>query len=422
MKAKEDGTTAMKNRDFPAAKEKFELALSNCKNDPESLIYLNNAKVSANTSNLVAIAVSVPISSNPNVAQEMLRGVAQAQKELLDEGTGIAGRFLKVMIADDHNLPEFTEPVAKALVKSDVLAVVGSNASRASLSAAPIYEKAGLVMISPTSVNDNLTATKNAIFRTIPSTYVMTEALAKHIVSIRQGKSKIAICYDHTPDGDSSSFANAFTANLGVLKAEVANIDCNLHKDSNLKAEDFVKDAANNGVNGILIVPDIDYFKNALAIAHVAKNLSSPIPLYSTATMFTWKTLEEGKEAVLGMSLAVVWDRDQKEADRFVEGAGKLWGKDAPVNWRTAMSYDATKAIITGLINANDSINRNSLLLALHNKKFSAAGASGEIKFLSTGDRQLDPILVKVKKREEPDTGYGFVKIVPQTAGVTSNP
>ncbi|HBY75884.1 MAG TPA: ABC transporter substrate-binding protein, partial [Cyanobacteria bacterium UBA11148] len=50
------------------------------------------------------IAVSVPMESNLNKAQEILRGVAQAQNEVNRNG-GINGMLLKVAIANDENDP-----------------------------------------------------------------------------------------------------------------------------------------------------------------------------------------------------------------------------------------------------------------------------------------------------------------------------
>ncbi len=62
----------------------------------------------------------------------------------------IAGRKLMVIVVNDDNQPQISKEVASKLVKNpDIIAVVGHNASDASLAAAPIYEKGGLVMISP---------------------------------------------------------------------------------------------------------------------------------------------------------------------------------------------------------------------------------------------------------------------------------
>ena len=69
----------------------------------------------------------------------------------------------------------------------------------------------------------------------------------------------------------------------------------------------------------------------------------------------------------------------------FVNNATKIWG--GPVNWRTAMAYDATQAIATGLKQSNT---RDGLLHVLHSPSFSAFGATGTIQFLPSGDGFAD--------------------------------
>jgi branched-chain amino acid transport system substrate-binding protein len=82
---KKQGIESFKQGDYDGAIKHFKASLSQEKNDPETLIYLNNAKISQD---FFKIAVVVPISSNANIAQEILRGVAQAQDEINQQGAG----------------------------------------------------------------------------------------------------------------------------------------------------------------------------------------------------------------------------------------------------------------------------------------------------------------------------------------------
>src|SRR4028119_217734 len=75
--SKQAGVTAFAKKDFQTAKTQFQASLQQNRNDPETLIYSNNASVA--NSNPAKIAVSVPIGSNLGIAKEILRGVAQAQ-------------------------------------------------------------------------------------------------------------------------------------------------------------------------------------------------------------------------------------------------------------------------------------------------------------------------------------------------------
>src|SRR4028119_752851 len=65
--AKQAGVQAFAKGDYQAAVQNFQDSLQQNRNDPETIIYLNNARASNGSS--LKIAVSVPIGSNPNVAQ-----------------------------------------------------------------------------------------------------------------------------------------------------------------------------------------------------------------------------------------------------------------------------------------------------------------------------------------------------------------
>ena len=69
--AKEAGVKAFRPQQFGWAAKQFQASLEQQHNDPETLIYLNNASIANQVA--VRIVVSVPICSNLNVAQEILR-------------------------------------------------------------------------------------------------------------------------------------------------------------------------------------------------------------------------------------------------------------------------------------------------------------------------------------------------------------
>src|SRR4028118_2288547 len=161
--AKEAGVQAFVEENYQAAAQNFQASLQQNRNDPETIIYLNNARASNGSS--LKIAVSVPIGSNPNVAQEILRGVAQAQDEINNSG-GINRAKLQVEIVNDENSPEVVREVAKTLTKDqNILAVIGHNASNASLEGSPIYQREKLVMVTPTSFANNLSGFGSYIFQ-----------------------------------------------------------------------------------------------------------------------------------------------------------------------------------------------------------------------------------------------------------------
>ncbi len=397
---KKAGISAFANKEYRTAIAKFQAALIQQQNDPETLIYLNNAIVRSTSDNTPRIAVSVPIGSNLNVARELLRGVAQAQHEINRSG-GINGKGLQVEIINDENNPDIAEQVAKALIADpQVLAVVGHNASEASLAAAAIYQSGQLVMITPTSSTKELVGFGSYIFRALPSSRFLAEPLVKYVLKVAR-KSRVATCYNSQAP-DNITFRDEFTASLIADGGQLINIDCDMASAS-FNPSTSISQAISSGADAILLTPRIDQLEKSIDIARSNK---SRLALFSSPSMYTMQTLQSGGSDVNGLTMPVVWHPQMEKASVFTKQATKLWG--GQVNWRTATAYDATQAIIEGLKKART---RSELQATLRNPDFSTMGAGEVVKFLPTGDRSSHPILVQVRSTK---AKYDFVPINPQ--------
>ncbi|MEG5031792.1 ABC transporter substrate-binding protein [Microcoleus sp. AT3-D2] len=393
---KQAGVTAFAKGDYKEAVQKFQASLQQNRNDPETVIYLNNARVSDRTS--LKIAVSVPSGSNPNIAQEILRGVAQAQDEINARG-GINGAGLQVEIVNDNNRPEVAKEVAAALANDPkILAVIGHNDSTASLAAAPIYQEKKLVMVTPTSSTNNLSGFGSYIFRTVLNSGSTTAPLAEYIVK-QAGKANIAFCYDSQAAG-SASFKDEFIASLSASAGRLVPIVCDLSAPT-FNPNNAIADAVSKGAEVLMLAPYIERLDRAIDLARANQG---KLPLYGSSTLYTFQTLKDGQKDIDGLVLPVSWHPETNPGSTFPKNANQRWG--GVVNWRTAMSFDATQAVIAGLKQSNT---REGLQQALKSPSFSAPGASEEVRFLPTGDRAGKPILVQVKQGGS--TGYNFVPL-----------
>ncbi len=402
------GIAAMGQKQFAEAEKAFAATLAIEKNDPEILIYQNNARalVSAdgNANNLITLAVSVPISSNLNVAQELLRGVAQAQDQKNNKG-GIGGKLLQIVIADDSNDANLAARIANAFVEDiHILGVIGHNASDASLSAAPIYEDKKLVMISPTSSANRLTNFGAYIFRTVPGTRFMSDPLAEYAVKVLKSK-RVGVCFDAKAI-DNVSFKDDFVASVVGQGGTIVDQDCDIAAPGFDPAQAIAR-LTEQDVDSLLIVPHIDRLDLALKLAEAnTKNL----PLLSSSTMYTGKVFQ-GKKAIENLVLPVLWHPSMNP--KFANEATAYW--NGIVNWRTATAYDATQALVTS-IGMSNLATRSSIQSTLRSGSFATSGSGAEIRFLSTGDRAGKPILVQIKPK---GSTYAFV---PMTTRSTLNP
>ncbi|QLE43716.1 ABC transporter substrate-binding protein [Nostoc sp. C052] len=400
---KKAGTQAFASGNYNDALNNFNLSLQKNPNDPETLIYRNNAKARQKGERL-KIAVSVPMGANPNVAGEMLRGVAQAQDEVNNSSSGINGKFLEVAIANDDNEPNQASNIATQFVKdTSIRSVVGHNASHAAVSAAHVYQQEHLVMLSPTSFDDSLSKIGNYIFR-IFTINDLAKRLSNYI-SNTAAKTNIVICFD-AESPDNNSFQKEFTKAIDQTKTTINPTSCNL-SDSNFDPNKMISQARSSGADSLFLAPDVQRIDKALK---VVKANQGQFSLFSSPTMYTQQTLADKEADVNGMVLAVPWHPQAIPGNPFPQDAQKLWG--GPVNWRTATSYDATKAIIAGLQKSNSNT-REELQNTLHSPNFSVDGTTGKIQFSESGDRKNNPsFLVKVQQKAGTEQ-YEFVPIEP---------
>lgn len=396
---KQAGIQAFAAGDFSTAVTRFNAALQVKRNDPETWIYLNNASAAA-ISNTVKVGVSVPVGGNLNVAREMLRGVAQAQYEINQSG-GIGGKLVQIQITNDDNNPIIARQIAAEFVKEpDILAVVGHNSSDASLAAAPIYQKNGLVMISPTSVARNLGGSGRFIFRTTPNTRAIADALASYIVKTAR-KTRIAICADSQAEA-SRSFQEEFTSSVFENGGHVTSTPCDFAA-ANFNPSEIPSQAVSDGAEALLLAPAVNRIGQAVEVAQANRGR---LALFGSHTMYTYDTLQQGQADVNTMVMSVPWHPSAFPNSPFVANAKRFWGGAG--NWRTALSYDAAMAIFTGL---KSGANREQLQKALSNPGFMFKGATGIVRFLPSGDRQEAGTLVRVQPGRYSGTGYDFAPL-----------
>jgi branched-chain amino acid transport system substrate-binding protein len=399
---KQAGMAAFAKGDFATAVNQLQLYIKANRNDPEALIYLNNARIGNSKSHTIAVAAPIGQGGQSiDTANEIMRGVAQVQDEVNQAGD-IKNIPLKVMIANEGNDSKVAAEVAGALAKnSSVLGVVGHFNSDSTIAAGKVYQKNQLLAISPTSTSVKISELGNYIFRTVPSDKLAGQALANYTTN-QLRLQRVAVFFN-SASNYSTSLTNELTAALNQNGGKVtAQFD---FASANFKPNDSVKQAISQGTEVIVLLPDAASLDRALQVARVNQN---QLPLLGGDSPYQIKTLEIGKQDVEGMVLAVPWHREANPQAEFTQNADRLWGAD--VNWRTAMAYDATKALIAAL---QQDPTRSGVQKAISSPNFSAKGASGLVTFLPTGDRNAPIQLVKIIRDENSrsGTGYDFVPV-----------
>ncbi|MBH8565065.1 AAA-like domain-containing protein [Nostoc sp. CENA67] len=398
-----NGVEAFNKGEYSQAIKLFEKAVKSAPNDPEPLIYLNNAK--ARQRKHFTLAVVAPVDNSPNDAKEVLRGVADAQTQFNNQGD-LNNQLLEIVIANDGNDRKVAREKAARLVADNqaILGVIGHNSSEASSDVLPIYEKAGLAMISPTSTSTELKSP--VFFRTVPSTKLVAKKLAEYTKNTL-GLDKVVVLFEDSEKSVYSriakkQFQEEFNKRGGNIVRTV-NI-----KDPNLNAEAEIKRIVNQDkVRAVILLPGVPTNSVAISIARANAELPKEqrLQLLGGGALYSVNTLIQGGSDIEGLILAIPWFDDGTSL--YAKEAAQRWkGK---INWRTANAYDAAQALIKVL---SKNATRETVLRNLKQVNLAPNETSGGgLHFSTTGEpvnREYRLVRVGRNRPYPPGSEYGF--------------
>lgn len=380
--------------------------------DPETFIYLNNARIASQKASTYTIAVVAPISKSPDTALEIMRGVAQAEEEI-NQGKKINGIGLRVVIADEANDGTQAKQIAEKLVsKGDILAVVGHYASEVTLEAVPVYQQHKLVLISPSSTSAELSKwgmiPSHFFFRTVPTAQVSAQYLASYLSA--QTNQKTAAVFNVTKSSFSRSISDQFRISFRASGGKVLENEFDLSNPS-FNAAAAIEQAQRQGATALAVFPDGGTsafgIPNTLRLvrANRARNW-----IVGSNTLYSPDTLELlGEDALNRFIVVVSWHYlDSDRNSEFPQAARNLWRGN--VSWRTATAYDATRALIAAL-EKQPSPSREKLQQVLADENFQTQGATGAISFLGSDRKESFSTLVKVVRSNCSPNSYTFVPL-----------
>lgn len=116
------------------------------------------------------IGMAVPLSGDYKDRGICYVRAAQIYCKQLNERGGINGVPLEIVVRDDENDPEVSEKIAQSFAEDpQILGVIGHHYTPPALASSKIYEKEGLVLLSPYVAHPALTQEKQWIFSMLAS-------------------------------------------------------------------------------------------------------------------------------------------------------------------------------------------------------------------------------------------------------------
>jgi len=160
-----------------------------------------------------------PLTGNmASFGQMTKQGIELAIAEANKTGKGAR---IELFSEDDRGNPEEAQSaVTKLITKYRVMAVLGEPSSSGSLAGAPVCQRNGIPMITPTATNPKVTEVGDYIFRVCWIDPFQGEIMARFAVTSLRAK-RIAILFDVTSDY-STGLTEVFETTVRQLGGEIA--------------------------------------------------------------------------------------------------------------------------------------------------------------------------------------------------------
>ncbi|MDR3348626.1 MAG: ABC transporter substrate-binding protein [Acidaminococcales bacterium] len=337
----------------------------------------------------VKIGLAIPLTgSSAQDGETIKNGVQLAIDEVNGQG-GIKGKKVLLDVQDDKSDPKEAAIVANKLAgDKSVLAVVGHFNSSATLAGAPIYNKAGLVEISPGSSSPAVTKAGDYTFRVITTDAFQADYVAKWAVK-DLGYKKIAVIYENNDYG--KGLADVFDEKAKGQGAAIVSSDSYLAGET----KDFSAILTKIKAAG----PDMLFigglYNETALIAKQAKNIGLNAPIMGVDAIYSNALIDLGGKSVEGVLLPGFFHEgtDNPVAQKFIK-AYKAKYKQDPATY-AAYGYDAAKIVLDAIANAGT--DRKAIRDYIAKVK-GFQGATGINTFDENGDVMKDPLRLVIKE------------------------
>lgn len=250
--------------------------------------------------------------SGPNavLGEQIRRGTQQAIDDYNATG-GLRGERLALMALDDGCDPRKAVEVATELVTAGVTFVAGHYCSGASIPASKVYEKAGIVQISPASSHPHFTDEGGwNVIRANPRDDAQGLAAAR-LIADKFPKARIAILSDQSP---------ASAALVTKLREGLAAASLRPVLDTTFKpgAEDYADVALSVTEAGAELVYLAGTYVEGAAIAKALRGMGSTAQLMGGDALLTEDYWRLAGDAAEGTLVTFMLDPQRLESARSV--------------------------------------------------------------------------------------------------------
>ncbi len=339
----------------------------------------------------IYIGVSAPLTGNYAEYGQNWKKAMDLGLGWINAAGGVNGRPIELVYTDCKSDPKESAAVAQKYASDRrIVATMGDFTSTACMAAQPIYDRAGLVQLSPTASHPKFAPGSIWSFGIIGTQAGEGPFMANYAVKIL-GKKKIAVLYINNDWGIATKdyFVNA----AKEMGAEILAVEAFFEAD-----KDFTGVLTKlRGVKpDLLYIPSM-YNEMALIAKQREKLGWMDVLIMGPGSLYSPKLLEIGGASVNGLyTSAVFFPKDPRpEVQKFVKGFEEKY-KSAP-NMFAAIAYDGINLMAEVLRKAGTG--RKAIRDELEKTK-NFPGVTGKITFTERRDVLKDYRHLVIKNGE----------------------
>jgi len=324
------------------------------------------------------------------VGDTMMKGIELAMEEYNSKG-GINGRPIQIVKEDDEQNPAKAVSAVNKLVHSDnVIAVIGTVNSSATLASMEVTQAAKIPHITPISSNTSITRLGNPyIFRLQIPDDMQAGEITKYAIN-ELGFTRIGVMYQNDDFGTGGK-------DVVVRVLEEAGIEP-------IAVESFVPDAKDmtsqllkiQEGNPEAIIMWTMYQQGAL-IARQCKQLGMNVQLMGGGGLTNEKIVELAGDAVHGLMNTQPFFPDEEKAQgkakEFINAYKDKYGMLPDSN--AAMAYDSMITLAEAMINCGDNLTSEEITKQLKQIE-GLEGATGIITIDENGDTPRRVLITQI--------------------------
>ena len=230
---------------------------------------------------------------------------AQLAVRIVNERGGVLGRPLELVYYDDSAKPDQASAIARKLIEQDrVVAAVSGSYSGATRAAAPIFQEAGIPMLSAYAIHPEITKTGDKIFRI--GTLATTQGrVGAELIGTVMNLTKVAIL---TIDNDFGiSLTEGFKQHAQEIGLEIV-----LEEKYPLGETEFRPMISKIKASGAEVVYATGYYNEAANLVSQAREEGLEIPIVGQEGYDSPKFIELAGEAAEGVIITTDLNRDSE--------------------------------------------------------------------------------------------------------------